>query len=85
MGANLLMTLPEVVLTLGAILLMLVSAWGGASSSRAVSWTAVAVLIGAGVALLGPASSNNDAYDGLYRADTFGAFAKALIYISTLR
>ena len=83
MGANMLMTLPEVVLSIGAILLMLVAAWGGPGSTRAVSWTAVAVLLGAGVALLGPASSGNDAYDGLYRADAFGAFAKALIYIAT--
>ena len=83
MAANMMMTLPEVVLTIGAILLMLVSAWGGAKSTRAVSWTAVAVLAGAGVALLGPASAGGEAYDGLYRADAFAAFAKALIYIAT--
>jgi NADH-quinone oxidoreductase subunit N len=83
MGANLMMTLPEVVLAIGAILLMLVSAWGGAASTRAVSWTAVAVLAGAGVALIGPASAGGVAYDGLYRADAFAAFAKALIYLAT--
>ena len=83
MGANMMMTLPEVVLSLGAIVLMLVAAWGGAQSTRAVSWTAVAVLAGAGVALLGPASGGGEAYDGLYRADAFAAFAKALIYIAT--
>ena len=81
--ADLMMTLPEEVLSAGAILLMLVAAWGGPASTRAVSWTAVAVLAGAGIALIGPASSGGDAYDGLYRADAFAAFAKALIYLAT--
>ena len=83
MGANVLMTLPEVVLSAGAILLMLVAAWGGPASTRAVSWASVAVLTGAGIALIGPASSGGPAYDGLYRADAFAAFAKVLIYVAT--
>jgi NADH-quinone oxidoreductase subunit N len=82
-SANLAMTLPEIVLSLGAIVLMLVSAWGGNASTRAVSWTAVAVLAGAGIALVGPASYGGSAFGGLYRADAFAAFAKVLIYITT--
>jgi NADH-quinone oxidoreductase subunit N len=82
-SANLAMTLPEIVLSLGAIVLMLVSAWGGSASTRAVSWTAVAVLAGAGIALIGPASYGGSAFGGLYRADAFAAFAKILIYITT--
>jgi NADH-quinone oxidoreductase subunit N len=78
-SANLAMTLPEIVLSLGAIVLMLVSAWGGSASTRAVSWTAVAVLAGAGIALIGPASYGGSAFGGLYRADAFAAFAKILI------
>ena len=80
---DLMMTLPEEVLSAGAILLMLVAAWGGSASTRAVSWAAVAVLAGAGIALIGPASAGGEAYAGLYRADAFAAFAKALIYLST--
>ena len=83
MAADLMMTLPEVVLSIGAILLMLVAAWGGATSTRAVSIAAVAVLAGAGIALIGPASSGGEAYGGLYRADAFAAFAKLLIYFAT--
>ena len=79
---QMMMILPEIVLAVGALVLMLVSAWGGHSSARGVSWTAVAVLIGAGVALLGPASHGGEAFYGLYRADAFGAFAKLLIYIA---
>ena len=82
-SANLAMTLPEIVLSLGAIVLMLVSAWGGNASTRAVSWASVAVLVGAGIALIGPASSGGSAFGGLYRADAFAAFAKVLIYITT--
>ena len=79
-AANLAMTLPEIVLGLGAIALMLVAAWGGASSTRAISWASVAVLLGAGLALIGPASTGGEAFGGLYRADAFAAFAKVLIY-----
>jgi NADH-quinone oxidoreductase subunit N len=82
MNASLLMSLPELVLSLGAIVLMLVAAWGGQASTKAVSWTAVAVLVGAGVALMGPASSGGEAFDGLYRADAFAAFSKVLIFIA---
>ena len=82
-AANLAMTLPELVLAVGAIALMLVAAWGGPASTRAVSWAAVAVLAGALIALAGPASSGASAFDGLYRADAFAAFAKVLIYIAS--
>ena len=47
-----------------------------------VSWTAVAVLLGAGISLAGPASYAGVVFDGLYRADAFAAFAKVLIYIA---
>lgn len=77
------MTLPEVVLGLGALALMLVAAWGGASSTRAVSWCAVAVLAGACLALIGPASMGGIAFDGLYRADAFAAFSKVLIFVGS--
>jgi NADH-quinone oxidoreductase subunit N len=82
MIAQLLMTLPEIVLGLGAIVLMLVAAWGGQGSTRAVGWASVAVLIGAGIALGGPASAGGEAFGGLYHADMFAAFAKAVIYVA---
>ncbi len=78
--ANLVMTLPEIVLSLGALALMLVAAWGGQAASRAISWAAVAVLIGAAIALIGPASNGGSAFYGLYKADAFAAFCKVLIY-----
>ncbi len=82
-AANFAMTLPEVILGVGAVLLMMVSAWGGAAATRAVSWAAIAVLAGAGIALAGPASAGGAAFGGLYHADAFAGFAKALIYLAT--
>lgn len=77
------MTLPELVLAVGAIVLMLVSAWGKQAAARGVSIAAVFVLAGAGVALIGNGSSGGTAFDGMYRADAFAAFAKVLIYIAS--
>ena len=66
-------TLPELVLAAGAIVLMLVAAWGGQRSTRAVSIASVFVLVGAGIALIGPASSGTTAFGGMYRAFQYGA------------
>jgi NADH-quinone oxidoreductase subunit N len=74
---NLLATLPEVILGVGAIALMMVAAFAGDSRTRLVSWLAVGLLTAALVASLYPAGA---AFDGLYTADAFSAFAKALIY-----
>ena len=81
-AAQLSMVLPEIVLSLGGLALLMVAAWGGPAVSRAVSWVSVAVLIGGGIALVGPASSGGTAFDGLYRADLFSAYAKALIFFA---
>jgi NADH-quinone oxidoreductase subunit N len=77
------MTLPELVLAAGAIVLMLVSAWGKQAATRGVSIAAVFVLAGAAVALVGNGSSGGTAFDGMYRADAFAAFAKVLIYLAS--
>lgn len=81
-AAQLAMVLPEIVISLGGLVLLIVAAWGGPAAARAVSWAAVAVLIGAGIALFGPASAGGTAFDGLYRADLFSAFAKVLIFFA---
>lgn len=81
-ATQLVMVLPELVLSIGAILLMLVAAWGGDKSAKFVSWAAIAVLVGAGIALMGPASAGGEAFEGLYNADLFSAFAKVLIFVA---
>ncbi|MGC6399250.1 NADH-quinone oxidoreductase subunit NuoN [Sphingomonas sp. FW199] len=79
-ASQLMFVLPELVLTIAALVLMLFAAWGGPAATRTVTWVSVAALIGAGIALVGPASSGGEAFDGLIRADAFSAFAKVLIY-----
>ncbi|MCC2975849.1 NADH-quinone oxidoreductase subunit NuoN [Sphingomonas sp. PL-96] len=76
-------TLPELVLAVGAIVLMLVAAWGKQRSTRAVSIASIFVLVGAGIALIGPASAGGTAFGGMYRADAFAAYAKVLIYAAS--
>lgn len=81
-AAQLAMTLPELLLAAGALVLMMVAAWAGPQGARAVSWAAVAVLVAACLALIGSASSGSSAFDGMYRADAFAAFAKVLVYVA---
>ncbi|HEV2568394.1 NADH-quinone oxidoreductase subunit NuoN [Sphingomonas sp.] len=76
-GHNLLVALPEVILSLGAITLMMCAAYGGDKASRWIGWAAVIFFIVAVFASLNP---QGDAFGGLYRADNFSAFAKVLIY-----
>jgi len=80
MAADFAMVLPEEILSVAAILLMLVAAWGGQQVTRLVSIVSMFVLFGAGIALLGPASYGGAAFSGLFRADAFSAFCKVLIY-----
>ena len=76
-GQNLLVTLPEIILGVGAITLLMVAAFAGDRATRAISWAAVALLIGALLASLNP---GGEAFGALYKADAFSAFAKVLIY-----
>lgn len=72
--------LPEIILTVGAIVLMMVAAFGGKRAAGLTSWAAIALLIAAGVALIGAPSQAGALFGGLIAADGFGAFGKALIY-----
>ena len=79
-SASLLAVVPELILTVGGLALMLVAAFGGDGSARIVNWLSVIVLAIAGVSLSCSLAHGPNAFDGLYRADAFSAFAKALIY-----
>ncbi len=74
--------LPEILLTVGAIALMLVAAFVGRRGGAVTSWAAVLLLLGATVALLGPPQSDGPFFGGLVVADGFGAFGKMLIFLS---
>ncbi len=75
--------LPEIILGIGAIVLMLVAAFAGRRSGGFTSWAAVLLLIGATLALIGAPSEAGAVYGGLVTADFFGAFGKSLIFLAS--
>ena len=80
--ASLALTAPELILSIGATALMLVAAFAGDKATRFVSAAAVALLVAAGLSLLGVAGSGGSAFNGLYSDDPFGAVAKVLVYLA---
>lgn len=72
--------LPELILSIGATALMMVAAIAGRRGSALVSWLAIALLIAATVALIGPPSHTGPVFDGLIAADLFASFGKAIIF-----
>ena len=79
-SASLLAVMPELVLTVGALILLLVAAYGGDATARIVNWLSVLTLLVAGLTLSVSVANGPIAFDGLVQADTFSVFAKALIY-----
>ncbi|MEO8175131.1 MAG: NADH-quinone oxidoreductase subunit NuoN [Sphingomicrobium sp.] len=75
--------LPELILAVGAIVLMMVAAFAGRRSAGLTSWTAVALLLAATVALVGAPSNAGPLFGGLVAADGFGAFGKVIIFIAS--
>ena len=78
---NLAPILPELILTAGAIVLMMVAAFLGKRGSALCSWTSVALLLGSAVTLLGEPQSAGVLFGGQLVADSFGAFGKLVIYL----
>src|SRR5690348_13319521 len=72
--------LPEIILTLGGLVLMMMAAFTGRKGTSLVSWLAVALLIGSAFALIGAPSHSGPVFDGLVTADLFGSFGKAIMF-----
>jgi NADH-quinone oxidoreductase subunit N len=72
--------LPELILSIGATILMMVAAIAGRRGSALISWLAIALLLGATVALIGPPSHAGPVFDGIIAADLFASFGKAIIF-----
>ncbi len=78
--ADLLVLLPELILAIGAMVLLLFGAISGEKSAPLVSWGAIALLAAAGVVtVMGP--DGVTAFHGAFIADGFSRFAKILILI----
>ena len=79
---------PEIFLSVSGLVLLLGAAWGqGRKDARAINWLAVLVLVGAAAmtlpTLLGKVSGADAlAFDSLFSADAFAAFAKVLIFLA---
>ena len=82
MGDSLLLTLPEIVLSLGALILLMVAAFLGDRVSRFATWLAIGFLALAVLVTPAVMGSGGIGFDGLFIADSFAAFAKVLIYVS---
>lgn len=79
-SASLLAVLPELILTAGGLVLLMIAAFSGDAAARVVNWLSVLTLLVAGLALSTSVANGPVAFDGLVRADAFSVFAKALIY-----
>ncbi len=77
-ASSIALTLPEVILSATAIILMLVAAYAGDKATRFVNGAAVVALIAAFLSL----GQQGSAFDGLYSADAFSDFTKPLIYLA---
>ena len=78
---NLAAILPELILTASALVLMMVAALGRRMAGI-TTWAAVATLVGACFALLGPPQEAGPLFGGLIVADGFGAFGKLVSFLS---
>ena len=72
--------LPELILSIGGTVLMMVAAFTGRRGSGAVSWLAVLLLLGATAALVGTPSHAGPVYDNFVSADLFASFGKAIMF-----
>ena len=72
--------LPELILSTGGIVLMMIAAFTGRRGSALTSWLAIALLIAATVALIGAPSHAGLVFDGFVRADLFASFGKAIMF-----
>ncbi len=84
MTASLALTAPEIILSVGGLVLLMVAAYMGDRSTRFVTWAASALFGVAALSLTGVAGSGGNAFDGLYSADAFSSFAKILIYVAAV-
>ncbi|MBB4641528.1 NADH-quinone oxidoreductase subunit NuoN [Rhizorhapis suberifaciens] len=79
-ATSLLMVMPELILTAAGLILLIVAAYAGDRATQAINWLSVLSLLAAGLWMI--RAPQGVAFDGLYSADAFSAFAKALIYLS---
>jgi len=77
---DLLLVLPEEILSLSGLVLMLAAAWAGDRSAKVLTWLAVLALAAAVLVLPGVVDPGDTAFSGMFAADSFAAFSKVAVY-----
>src|SRR5205085_11730548 len=72
--------LPELMLSIGGTILMMVAAFSGRRGSGLTSWLSVALLLAATAALIGAPSHTGPVFGGLVSADLYASFGKAIMF-----
>ena len=72
--------LPEIILAIGGTILMVLAAFTGRRGSGWVNWLAIVLLFAATFALVGPPSHAGPVFDGMFAADLFASFGKAIMF-----
>ena len=72
--------LPELILSIGGTILMILAAFTGRRGTALVNWLAVALLLAATAALVGAPSHAGPVFDGLVTEDLFASFGRAIMY-----
>jgi len=72
--------LPELMLSIGGTILMIVAAFAGRRGAGLVNWLAVILLLAATAALIGAPSHAGPIFDGLVTEDLFASFGRAIMY-----
>jgi NADH-quinone oxidoreductase subunit N len=74
--------LPELLLSIGGTILMILAAFAGRRGSGWVNWLAIVLLFAATFALIGAPSHAGPVFDGTMSEDLFASFGKAIIFPS---
>ncbi|MDB5698307.1 MAG: NADH-quinone oxidoreductase subunit NuoN, partial [Alphaproteobacteria bacterium] len=82
MGTSLILTLPEIILSIAALALMMVAAYAGDRAAKLSTWLAVLAFLAAALVTPGVFDGGGIAFDGLFIADSFAAFSKILVYLA---
>src|SRR5262245_28426393 len=75
---DLLPALPEIVLAVGAMVLLMLGAFRGERSASAVNWLSILLLIGAGALVVWLPAGKLIAFGGSFVVDEFARFLKLL-------
>jgi NADH-quinone oxidoreductase subunit N len=83
MTADLALIWPELILTIGGLITLMIGAFGGDRPSGLYQFSALLTLVAAAVAVFALVDVNTVVFSGTLSVDPFGGFAKLLIYAAS--